>query len=168
MKRIAAAAAAAGFALVLTAGSAMAYDIDASGNGFVGKGEVQLAFGWNNKQLQDKAGDVSFRLASTSSTAYSWTCDRDAGPQTNERSNTTTTTTQGLVDGVARDGKKQFTGFNLFGFDGPVTESEERDGPKAYECPSGWTAVDMVALPLGSSGQTLQVSMDETNWIDIP
>ena len=27
----------------------------ATGTGFVGKGDVQLAYGWNNKQLQDNA-----------------------------------------------------------------------------------------------------------------
>lgn len=31
-----------------------------TGNGFVGKGDVQLAFGWNNAQLQSNASGLSF------------------------------------------------------------------------------------------------------------
>src|ERR671918_1859956 len=37
----------------------------ADGTGFVGKGDVQLIFGWNNKALQDNAGSVEFRANST-------------------------------------------------------------------------------------------------------
>lgn len=50
-------------ALVASAGLAQAavvFDQD-SGNGFVGKGDVQLVFGWNNQALQSNAAGVSFR-----------------------------------------------------------------------------------------------------------
>ncbi len=39
----------------------------ATGTGFVGKGDVQLLFGWNNKQLQDNA--ASLHVSRTSSGA---------------------------------------------------------------------------------------------------
>jgi hypothetical protein len=45
-----------------------------TGEGFVGKGDVQLAFNWNNKQLQDNADGVSFSVESTVATEVSWTC----------------------------------------------------------------------------------------------
>jgi hypothetical protein len=49
-------------ALTLAAAAAMAtvtFDA-ASGTGFVGKGDVQLAFGWNNAALQANAGGLTF------------------------------------------------------------------------------------------------------------
>src|ERR671919_607566 len=69
------------------------------GTGFVGKGDVQLVYGWNNKALQDNAGAVQFRANSVSETT--WTCSRPAPIPSNpdreivqERSSETTT--QGL------------------------------------------------------------------------
>jgi hypothetical protein len=47
-----------------------------TGTGFVGKGDVQTAFGWNNKQLQDNAGLVQFRATTTSETT--WTCIKES------------------------------------------------------------------------------------------
>lgn len=48
-----------GIATFATAAMA-AVTLDVNGNGFVGKGDVQLAFGWNNAALQSKAADVTF------------------------------------------------------------------------------------------------------------
>src|SRR5215211_401993 len=83
----------------------------ATGTGFVGKGDVQLALGYNNKQLQDNAASLVFTATSVSE--QTWVCDRDAGPQTQER--TRTTTTQGVVSNIARE-RNQITGFNLTGY----------------------------------------------------
>ena len=47
-KKLAAAAALGAGLLLAAAGSASAYTLDASGVGWVGKGEVQTAYGWNN------------------------------------------------------------------------------------------------------------------------
>jgi hypothetical protein len=104
-----------------------------TGTGFVGKGDVQTAFGWNNQQLQQNAGSVSF--SATTVSEQSWVCDRDAGPQTQERSRTTTT--QGVVSNIARV-KNQITGFNLTGYSG--TPSSTTEGPALGSCPTGWTA----------------------------
>jgi hypothetical protein len=168
MKRIAAAAAAAGFALVLSAGSALAYDLDpATGIGFVGKGEVQLAFGWNNKALQDNANLVSFDVSSVTTESSTWTCDRDAGPQTQERSNTTTTTTKGVLESVTRD-KKQVTGFLLEGFDGTESVDTESDGPAVGSCPTGWTAIDLVTGEPEVGESSLYVSFDGGEGVLLP
>jgi hypothetical protein len=106
----------------------------ASGTGFVGKGDVQTAFGWNNNQLQQNAGSVNFEVQKV--TEYSWTCKRDAGEQTQERARTTTA--QQVVDKIARE-RNQITGFNLLGYSGPETVSSS-DGPPLGSCPTGWTA----------------------------
>jgi hypothetical protein len=45
-----------------------------TGVGFVGKGDVQYTFGWNNKGLQDNADSVKFQATSTDVTEVSWEC----------------------------------------------------------------------------------------------
>ncbi|MFI7483507.1 hypothetical protein ACH9EU_13965 [Kocuria sp. M1R5S2] len=140
---ITATAFAASLAVAAPASAAVTFDA-ATGNGFVGKGDVQLAAGWNNKQLQDNAAAVNFKAQTVSATEATWTCDRDAGPQTQARASTTTTTTSGVVSAIARE-RNQITGFVLSGYDGgdPVVE-EERDGPAVGSCATGWTAINLV------------------------
>lgn len=65
-------AAAAATAMVSSAAIA-AVTYDDAGFGFVGKGDVQLAFGWNNKQAQQNANAVAFSLESED--AYDVTCE---------------------------------------------------------------------------------------------
>lgn len=149
--------------------------VDDQGVGFVGKGDVQLKFDWNNAQLQANVGNVKFQISSTevSVTESTWTCDRDGGPQTQERARTTTTTTttQGLLSSVARF-KNQVTGFNLNGFNGAptVTPSTTTEGPALNSCPTGWTAIDSVTSdPVTTSTGGLQVSGDNgSTWVDLP
>jgi len=140
---LAVAAVAASVALVATSASAAVTFDPTTGAGFVGKGDVQLALGFNNKQLQDNAASLAFTYSVTSVTEATWTCDRDAGPQTQERANTTTTTTQGIVSTIARE-RNQITGFNLLGFSGSPSETSETDGPAVGSCPTLWTAIDLV------------------------
>jgi hypothetical protein len=140
MKRIAAAAAAAGFALVLSAGSAMAYTFDSeAGTGFVGKGEVQLALNYNNKQLQDNAASLQFASVSTVVTERTWICTNSNNQSTQERERTTTTSIQGVLESVARE-RNQITGFTLSGYDGTPTSSSTTAGNQLNSCPGGpWT-----------------------------
>jgi hypothetical protein len=137
----------------------------ATGKGFVGKGDVQLVDGWNNKKLQDNAAFVEFRASSVVATATTWTCDKDTGPNTQERSNTTTTTTEGLVTTIARE-RNQITGFTLDGYDGDPVVSEEHDGPTVGSCPTGWTAIDLVEGPSVPSGGGLEVRSTGPNSFD--
>jgi len=59
MKKILLAAAAATAFMSTAAVAIVTFDAE-SGTGFVGKGDVQLAFGWNNQRLQQNAGGVTF------------------------------------------------------------------------------------------------------------
>lgn len=113
-----------------------------TGTGFVGKGDVQLALGYNNKQLQDNANSLVFTVSSE--TEQSWTCDRDAGPQTQERAGTTTT--QGVSTSIARE-KNQITGFNLNGYSGTPTTTYDGQGSEAGACPTNWTATNFQETP---------------------
>lgn len=135
-----------------------AITIDENGVGFVGKGDVQLLFDWNNAQLQANAENLLFRLSAYES--VSWTCDRDAGPQTQTR--TRTTSLDASIAYSARV-KNQVTGFNLTGYFGePV---EETDGPAYHSCPTGWSVDgdDVVT----SGDVTLEVSVDGVNWLPL-
>jgi hypothetical protein len=124
-------------AMLVAAGAvfaAVTFD-PATGKGFVGKGDVQLAFGWNNQQLQQNASQVTF--SSTTVSERSWICDRDVGPQTQERARTTTT--EALLSKIARE-RNQITGFILQGPDPNSTPTESTEGPPLGSCPTGWTA----------------------------
>jgi hypothetical protein len=153
--------------LTLAGAVQAAWNLDKEGFGFVGKGDVQLVYGWNNNQLQNNVDDVEFRALTGLVTDYEWTCTKDTG-QTQGRARSTTTETSGLVSSVARV-RNQVTGFDLYGWDeensSSVTTSE---GNVLGSCPTNWAASaiteDTSALP----GSGLQVSIDELNWYSLP
>ncbi|MEU0217673.1 hypothetical protein ABZ281_22310 [Streptomyces sp. NPDC006265] len=67
-------AATAAAVLVVAGPAAASVALDpATGTGFVGKGDVQTSFAWNNKQLQTNSDGVSFTYATT--THYSAVCE---------------------------------------------------------------------------------------------
>jgi len=139
------AALALGGVLLLPAAAQAAVTFDSTqGTGFAGKGDVQLAFGWNNNQLQNNAGQLTFRTEqrTVKVTEVSWACTntgRNVTTQERERTTTTTTTTTGVVSAIARDNGKQVTGFNLTGYTSPTTDSSSTtEGPAVDSCPTGW------------------------------
>jgi opacity protein-like surface antigen len=114
---------AASMAAVLAAPALAAVIFDPStGTGFVGKGDVQLAFGWNNKQLQDNADGVVFTYSATTTTGYD--CEFYTGPTQNrtrhEVSHNKTQSISSSVSKLLRANSKgkdgEVTGFILSGF----------------------------------------------------
>jgi hypothetical protein len=97
-----------------------------NGQGFVGKGELQTPWGWNNQALQTKAKDVSFTVESESS--YEFVCQWITGEGTRgERTHRITQRrSSSVVDNVAYDArvKNQITGFNLAGFGSTAANGE--------------------------------------------
>ncbi|MDQ0730294.1 hypothetical protein [Arthrobacter sp. B1I2] len=160
------------FALASPAVATVTFD-PATGAGFVGKGDVQLVYGWNNKALQDKAGAVDFRVNSSSET--SWTCTKvvvQGNDETRDvvQQRNSSITFQGLVTTVARDNSKgkdgPVTGFYLQGYENGATV--ETSGPAVGSCPadpSGFVYDDN-AVTTGSGGG-LEVSADGTTWYHI-
>lgn len=157
---------AAGGVLLLPAAANAAVTFDpATGTGFVGKGDVQLVFGWSNAQLQQNAGALTFRSeqSAIAVTEVSWECrnDKNETRQERERTTTTTTTTSGVVSAVARDNKnQQVTGFNLTGYSSKTdVASSTTAGPAVNSCPSGpWVLSQPAGAPeviSQSSGGTL-------------
>jgi hypothetical protein len=125
-----------------------AINVDYStGVGFVGKGDVQLALGLNNKQLQDQAASLEFTFNSEVVSEVSWTCTNSNNENTKVRERTTTITTEGIVSSIARE-KNQITGFNLNGFTGTPTTSSTSEGNELNSCPGGpWTLTTHAGAP---------------------
>lgn len=131
----------------------------ATGKGFVGKGDVQTAFAWNNQQLQKNAAGVTFTYNATDSyeAVCTWvTGEGTKGEQTHNVSHSTSTEVKATIGSEGRDKSSGLngpnTGFILTGF-GKQTESGSVPvvgGP----CPGNpgtdaeWTSV----TPLGGSG----------------
>lgn len=100
--------------------------VDDEGVGFVGKGDVQSLFGWNNAELQANAGAVDFWFSTSGQ--WEWECEWWTGPDHNRKRHTTDHSLVALLDTSiafdARANKKgQITGFNLNGFDPDWTAS---------------------------------------------
>ena len=141
-------------ALMTTAASA-SVDGDAATGWFVGKGDVQTAFGWNNATLQTEAGDVSFRY--DTSADYDVTCEWDTENKKGTiHHSVTNTKTFGLSSILASSGrlKNQITGFNV----GAAGSGGGDEAPSVGDsCPNGGDGLVTEVGPLGSSGGGLYV-----------
>jgi hypothetical protein len=120
-KLIAGLATVAVLAVVATAYASVTFDPE-TGTGFVGKGDVQTAFGWNNKALQDNAGGLTFTYASTVETEIvcEWmTGEGTRGEQTHRVSHQLES---GVYTNIAYEARRanQITGFNLNGLGTPT------------------------------------------------
>jgi hypothetical protein len=168
MKKRSIFAAIAAVAVVTTAAYAATTFDPETGTGFVGKGDVQLLYGWNNKQLQENAESVQIRVNSEVVTEVSWICTNSSNQNTQVRERTTTTSTPGVVTTVGRE-RNQITGFNLTGYSGTPAESTTTEGNQLNSCPSGpWSLTTPAGEPeLVSSTSGLQVSIDGIEWIDL-
>ncbi len=97
-----------------------------TGNGFVGKGDVQSAFGWNNADLQARAAGVTFTYEFTDS--YTAVCTWTTGEGTpGERvHNVSHTTGVAIDDNVTYRPRvhMQIDGFILTGFEGTFDSGE--------------------------------------------
>lgn len=150
------------------ASAAITFDAE-TGTGFVGKGDVQYTFGWNNKQLQDNAASVQVRVNLKETSEVSWECTNANNDKVQERERTTTTTTTGLVTTVGRL-KNQITGFNLNGYGVGYSNTTETDGPPLNSCPNAngtWSLTSPAGDPVvtGTSGGGFEVSGDDgTTW----
>jgi hypothetical protein len=100
--------------------------IDKDGNGFVGKGDVQIVLGWNNAALQKNATSVKFTysLLQIYKVTEEWATGNPEKPKslhTHEVAVSTTYSVDSALNGDPRQtkGQNQFTGFILKGWDGP-------------------------------------------------
>jgi hypothetical protein len=88
-----------------------------TGTGFVGKGDVQSAFGWNNAQAQLHGTEITFTFNSTDT--YSATCEFFTGPDQHRVQHDVTIPRHVSVNGtITYDARthKQIDGYILTGF----------------------------------------------------
>ncbi|MFC4802370.1 hypothetical protein ACFPA1_23980 [Neobacillus sp. GCM10023253] len=126
MKRILSGVAAGALALGLMASSAFAavtFD-SSSGIGFVGKGDVQTALGYNNAQMQKEANNLVFTYKAEDTYAITVTWDTGEGTKGEQTHYVTHERTSSIDSNVSYDPRKanQYTGFNLKGYEGILTE----------------------------------------------
>jgi hypothetical protein len=109
--------AAAGIALATTTAFAIVSFDPATGTGWVGKGDVQTAFGWNNAAMQQRHTQITFEYDNL--TQHTFECEWWTGPARNRQYHSTTTTETTGVQGVlASDSRRtgQWTGWHLTGY----------------------------------------------------
>ncbi|HEV2809392.1 MAG TPA: hypothetical protein VGV93_03205 [Acidimicrobiales bacterium] len=115
-----------------SAGAAVTFD-PATGTGFVGKGDVQVPFGWNDAKLQQNAAGVSFDYSSTSDDEYAVTCEWDTGNRKivhhiqKKRATVGSTVAYDVTKVDRKNPNGKVTGFNLTGITKDSLE-ESSDG----------------------------------------
>jgi hypothetical protein len=118
--------------------AAVTFD-QATGLGFVGKGDVQDAFGWNNAELQANAGAVTFTFDSDAQ--YAQSCMKENARQTIYKDFKKTVAIDAAVTFEARKNRQgMVTGFQLLGYGGEVLDGSIPDdicNPGNAD-PSGW------------------------------
>ncbi len=136
-------------ALVALAGTAWAMTTldTANGTGFVGKGDVQVPFGWNNATLQANANNLVFGYADQ--VEYDVPCMKEAGRQVLRNTFDRKRTVSAAVEYDARR-RNQVNGFILTGFGAETVEGN-------VACPGGWEP-DGDPVLVGSTGGTLTVT----------
>jgi hypothetical protein len=162
MKTARIALAAALFAVTAFANASVSFD-PVTGTGFVGKGDVQLAFGWNNAQLQANAAGLgfSYQVRQDYVAVCTWTTgEGHNGEKTHNVSHTLKYDAGSTINYDART-RNQITGFFLTGY--PTGSSEVSVGtePRVGDpCPGNegtdgtWSSV----TPVGGGVDGLFVS----------
>jgi hypothetical protein len=161
------------FATALAAAPAFAeVNVDEYGFGFIGKGDVQLAFDWNDAALQANADALSFSMRGNSTTT-TWDCihTNPAGHVVRNPRNNTTSTSGLLLHEARRNPQNRVTGFFALGFDPEASSGTVSTGHALGSCPSGNNSVvdpASVVVIVNADGTGLSVSADGgTTWISL-
>ena len=117
-------AAAAATALISTAAFASVTFDSNSGNGFVGKGDIQVLYGWNNAQAQSNAKLVSFGYDATDTYDVDCYWETATGNGKIVVHDITVPRHTRVSSSIMSDPRKtgQYTGYNLSGFGTTTTE----------------------------------------------
>jgi hypothetical protein len=120
MRKFATAAAIAAATISSAAMALVTFD-STTGTGWVGKGDVQTAFGWNNKAAQDNVNNVAF--SAQSEERYQVTCEWTTGPDHNRQTHDVSRPIVRAVSStVGYEARKtgHWTGYNLTGYGATV------------------------------------------------
>jgi hypothetical protein len=108
--------------------------VDANGNGYVGKGDVQSALKWNNGDFDKNVANLKFTAGTQSmSNQTRWQCSGG------ERSRTSTVVQSRTVKAtpVLSANGKQITGWDLTGFGFQYVSGGYSGAPYVGYCPAG-------------------------------
>jgi hypothetical protein len=140
--------------------AAVTFDSE-SGEGFVGKGDVQTALGWNNAQLQANANGLVFAYGTSTTVAQECRDNVNPNPGQPQWVYDTRTDTRSVGNTVAYDARKQnqVSGFFLIGYSGETTSSGslQPSCPAGYE-PFGQATVTRVSTVLTVDGVPVPLS----------
>ena len=146
-------------ALLVTAYAAVTFD-PATGLGFVGKGDLQTAWGWNDAKLQENAAGVSFYYHSSASSLYSAVCTWTTGEGKNGEKTHNVAHDREVVNIVSssvvcdlrKNSNNKVTGFNLTGCTSQSSTVETNVAPVVGQPCMGneghggiWTSVTCVS-----------------------
>lgn len=156
------------FLSLFTAMSANASVVyDENGVGFVGKGDIQSLFDWNNSQLQTNAAQLEFRFISAGTAT--WECEWFTGPT--QKRHVQAVTSQAVNSSATVDPRKNnkgmITGFNLNG----TVEGEDQEFGigDCHGIGAGKTLVEDSIKYEGNENPLLQVRFtSEGDWFDLP
>jgi len=110
-------------ALAIPAAGIASVAVDSNGNGYVGKGDVQSALGWNNAAFDTGVGSLKFTAGYTATYDNVLTCGVNAGNKVVHVPVTTTVSGDLTAIQVKSSNGKQITGWNLSG--GSVAASND-------------------------------------------
>jgi len=142
--------------------------VDELGVGFVGKGDVQTVYDWNNSMLQANAHLLQFKFSSAGT--VSWYCE---GVNKNGQTVTSNVRNEdiGTSTYIAYDARKnrtgQITGFILAGFEGNAITSNNFGScgsSNGFQVP--FQLVSEINYQ-GSDEPSLKVSIDGQTWFDL-
>ena len=140
-----------------------------SGTGFVGKGDVQLAFGWNNAAAQKNANAVTFAVNSLTSYEAVCTWTTGEGKKGEKIHNVEHKKSATVLSNVAFELKKtgQYTGYFLNGFGATTSSGDVPVVGGACQGNEGNDAVWSSVTVTGSSGGVLSVTYNGVS-VELP
>jgi hypothetical protein len=121
-------------ALAVPAAGIASVSVEANGNGYVGKGDVQSALKWNNGDFDKNVGSLKFTAGTqTISNQSRWQCSGG------EQSRTSTVVQSRTVKAtpVLSSNGKQITGWDLTGFGFQYVSGGYSGAPYNGYCPAG-------------------------------
>lgn len=141
--------------------------LNGDGTGFVGKGDVQSAFGWNDHAFQANAENLTFRLAAIES--VSWICRRINNNNTvNQQRSSTSATIGGVEHSLRYNPQGHITGIHLDGYAGDI--EHVYSGATAGSCPANPSGFFLVedSFSYSISDSLLEVSADGgQTWVEL-
>jgi hypothetical protein len=154
---------------MVTQSASAAVTVDDNGQGFIGKGDVQQAYGWNDRVVTEKAETLSFRAQIKTVENWEWECFNSNNERESARTSVETTMTRGLVSATARSKNgKLLTGFNVTGWGGDKTQTGISD-PEPGTCPGNQTLVVDSLEKVSETTKLVNVKASDNGgaWVDL-